>query len=140
VTRRALGRGRVLIVIGAIVTLVGLVPSWWMLGGTVTLRESGNGFEGVGILIFLAALGLLAVVTLPFATRDGESALDRPLVYAILAVVAIGAFVWRVFEISRFSGLDLPPGSLGMWITGAGLIVVAWGAAEVLIEKPPASY
>jgi hypothetical protein len=58
--RRALGRGRLLIVIGAFITLVGLVPQWWSLGGTVTTRQSGNGFDGVGIVIFLAALALLA--------------------------------------------------------------------------------
>lgn len=138
--RRALGRGRLLIVIGALVTLVGLVPTWWVLGGTVTMRQSGNGFSGVGIVIFLACLALLAVVTLPYARRDGESSLDTPPVYVLLAFAAIAAFVWRAYEIYRIGALALPPSSLGAWITAAGLLVVAWGVAEVFTERPPSTY
>ena len=137
-TRRALGRGRLLVVIGALLTLVGLVPQWWALGGTVTTRQSGNGFEGVGIIIFLAALALLALVTLPFASREGNSALDRPSAYVVLAMTAIAAFLLRVYQISQFGGLGLPPGSIGLWISGAGLLIVAWGVGEVLTEKPQA--
>ena len=137
--RRALGRGRLLIVIGALVTLVGLVPTWWVLGGTVTTRQSGNGFSGVGIVIFLTALALLAVVTLPYARRDGESSLDTPLVYVILAVAAIAAFLWRAYEIFQIGALGLPPASLGVWLTGIGLLVVAWGVGDVFTEKPPST-
>ena len=138
--RRALGRGRLLIVIGALVTLIGLVPTWWVLGGTVTIRQSGNGFSGVGIVIFLASLALLAVVTLPYARRDGESSLDVPLVYVLLAFAAIAAFLWRAYEIYLTGGLGLPPSSLGVWLTAAGLLVTAWGVGEVLVEKPPPTY
>ena len=139
-TRRALGRGRLLIVTGALITLLGLIPTWWTLGGTVTQRQSGNGFEGPGILIFLAALGLMAVVTLPFASRNGDSALDRSATYVVLALVAIGAFLWRGYEIVQFGGLGLPPASIGLWLTGAGLLVVAWGVGEVVTENPRSSY
>ena len=138
--RRALGRGRLLIVIGALITVVGLIPTWWVLGGTVTIRQSGNGFTGIGIVIFLAALALLAVVTLPYARRDGESTLDTPLVYVALAAVAIGAFLWRAYEILQFGGLGLPPASLGVWVTGIGLLIVAWGVGDVFTEKPPSTY
>jgi hypothetical protein len=140
VKRRALGRGRLLIVIGALVTLIGLVPTWWVLGGTVTIRQSGNGFSGVGIIIFLAALAALAVVTLPYARRDGESGLDTPAVYAFLALAAIVAFLWRAYEIYQLGGLGLPPASLGLWLTGVGLLVIVWGVGEVLTEKPPSTY
>ena len=138
--RRALGRGRLLMVIGALITLVGLVPTWWVLGGTVTLRQSGNGFSGVGIVIFLAALALLAVVTLPYARRDGESALDAPSVYVFLAFAAIAAFAWRAYEIYQTGALGLPPASLGVWVTAVGLLIVAWGVGEVFVEKPPPTY
>ena len=138
--RRALGRGRLLIVVGALITLVGLVPTWWMLGGTVTMRQSGNGFSGVGIVIFLAALAMLAVVTLPYARRDGESTLDTPAVYVLLAFAAIATFLWRAYEIYQIGGLGLPPASLGVWITAAGLLVVTWGVGEVFTEKAPPTY
>ena len=136
--RRALGRGRLLVIIGAVITLAGLVPTWWVLGGTVTMRESGNGLQGVGIVIFLAALGLLAVITLPYANREGESRFDRPAVYVALAGAAIAAFAWRAYDIFQFGGLGLPPASLGVWVTDLGLLVVTWGVADVFTEKPPA--
>lgn len=139
-TRRALGRGRLLVVVGAVTALIGMIPPWWSVGGSVTQTQSGNGFEGTGILVFLSALGLLALVTLPFASRDGESALDRPAVYAAAAIAAIGAFLYRVYEISQFGGLGLPTQSLGLWVTGAGLLLVAWGVGDILTEKSPTIY
>ena len=54
--RRALGRGRLLVVIGALVTLAGMVPSWWKLPRTNEVALSGNGLEGAGIIIFLGVL------------------------------------------------------------------------------------
>ena len=101
--RRALGRGRLLVVIGALVALAGMVPSWWKLPRTNEVALSGNGLEGAGIIIFLGVLALIAVVVLPYATRDGDSALDRPASYVLLALIAVGAYLFRIFEISRFN-------------------------------------
>ncbi|MEP7378597.1 MAG: hypothetical protein ABI725_03445 [Chloroflexota bacterium] len=135
--RRALGRGRWLVVIGALVTLAGMIPSWWKLPRTNAAALSGNGLEGAGIIIFLGALALLAVVTLPYATRDGDSALDRPASYVLLAMMTVGAFLFRIFEISRFASLDLPPEAPGMWLSGLGLVIVVWGVGDLLTERPP---
>lgn len=135
--RRALGRGRLLVVIGALVTLAGMIPTWWKLPRTNATSLSGNGLEGAGIIIFLGALALLAVVTLPYATRDGDSALDRPASFVLLALMTIGAFLFRMFEISRFTSLGLPTEAPGMWISGLGLLVVVWGVGDLLSERPP---
>jgi hypothetical protein len=135
--RRALGRGRLLVVLGALVTLAGMVPAWWRLARTNATVVSGNGLEGAGIVVFLAALALLAVVTLPYATRNGQSALDRPGTYVLLALAAVGAFLFRVFEISQFTALGLPLEAPGLWLSGLGLIVVVWGVADLLTERPP---
>ena len=136
-SRRALGRGRLLVVLGALVTLAGMVPAWWKLARTNAPALSGSGLEGAGIIVFLAALALLAVVTLPYATRDGDSSLDRPVSYVLLGLVAIGAFLFRVFEISRFTNLGLPQEAPGLWLSGLGLLIVVWGVADVLGERPP---
>lgn len=136
--RRALGRGRLLVALGALITLAGMIPSWWKLPRTNAAALSGNGLEGAGIIIFLGVLALLAVVTLPYATRDGHSALDRPASYVLLALIAVGAYLIRIFEISRFTGLGLPTDAPGMWLSGLGLIAVVWGVADLLTERPPA--
>ena len=137
--RRALGRGRLLVVIGALVALAGMVPSWWKLPRTNATALSANGLEGAGIIIFLGALALIAVVVLPYATRDGDSAIDRPASYVLLALMAVGAFLFRIFEISRFTSLGLPTDAPGMWISGLGLVIVVWGVGDLLTERPPAT-
>ena len=137
--RRALGRGRLLVVLGALTTLAGMIPSWWKLPRTNAAALSGNGLEGAGIIIFLGALALLAVVTVPYATRDGDAAIDRPGSYVLLALMAVGAFLFRIYEISRFASLGLPTDAPGMWLSGLGLVIVVWGVADVLTERPPAT-
>ncbi|MEP7158295.1 MAG: hypothetical protein ABI797_02630 [Chloroflexota bacterium] len=137
-TRRPLGRGRTLIALGALLVLAGMLPAWWHLAQTNRDALSGNGLEGGGIVIFLAALALLALIVLPYATRDGDSALDRPAGYVLLSLFAIAAFLFRVYEISGFASLELPMSSPGLWLTGAGVVVVVWGVADILTERPPA--
>jgi hypothetical protein len=136
-TRRALGRGRFLVVVGSLTALVGMVPPWWVVERTGQAALSGNGFEGAGLLVFLAALALLFVVVLPFASRDGESPLDRAPMYIVLALVAVAAYLWRVYEIYQFAGI-VPTQTIGLWITGAGLIILVWGVGDILSEKPSA--
>ena len=134
-TRRALGRGRLLVVLGSLIALPGLLPAWWLVERTNLTPLSGNGFQGIGIFIFLACLALLALVTLPFASRDGYSSFDRPAAYLVVGLVAIGSFLWRVFEISQSSGLSLSLQAPGMWITGAGMLLVAWGVGDLVTER-----
>jgi hypothetical protein len=138
VTRRALGRGRTLIALGALLALAGMLPAWWHLARTNALALSGNGLEGAGIVIFLCALALLALIVLPYATRDGDAALDRPASYVVLSLFAIAAFLFRLYDISGFAALELPMEAPGLWLTGGGLLVVAWGVADILTERPPA--
>jgi hypothetical protein len=121
-------------VVGAIAALAGLLPPWWFVQRTGQTALSGNGFEGAGLLVFLAALALLFVVTLPFASRNGDSSLDRAPVYSFLAIVAMGSFLYRVYEILQFGGLSTTR-SIGLWVTGVGLLIVAWGVGDVLTEK-----
>ena len=140
-TRRALGRGRLLIVVGSLITLVGMVPAWWVVERTGQAALVGNGFTSengglqlAGLVVFLAALLLLALVVLPFASRDGYSPLDRAPVYLAIALLAIGAFLFRVYQIMQFGGLSLTE-SIGLWVTGIGLLIIAWGAGDILTEK-----
>ena len=69
----------------------------------------------MGIVVFIAALVVLALVSLPYAAGDKPLAVDRALSYVIVTLVAIGAFAWRMLEFVLIdpAGLrpDLPPGS-----------------------------
>jgi hypothetical protein len=136
VTRRALGRGRLLVSLGALVTLAGTVPPWWTVGGAVTPVFTGNGFQGAGVLVFLSAITLLMLIVLPFTRRDGQAALDRPASFALLAAVGILGYLLRVVEIASMDALGLPDRAPGLWLTGAGLLVIAWGVVEVFSERP----
>jgi hypothetical protein len=129
-----------LVVIGSLSALAGLLPAWWLVERTNLTPLSGNGFQGIGIVVFLSCLALLALVTLPFASRDGRSSLDRPAVYVVVCLVAIGSFLWRAFEISQSSGLGLPTQAPGLWLTGVGLLIVAWGLGDILTERAPRAY
>ena len=135
-TRRALGRGRLLVVLGSLVAIAGLFPTWWRIERTNLSDLSGNGFQGIGVIVFLGCLTMLALVTLPFASSEGRSSLDRAAAYVLVGVSAISAFLWRMYEISQFSRLGLPMDAPGLWITGAGLLVVAWGVGDIVTERP----
>ncbi|MEO6350154.1 MAG: hypothetical protein ABIP53_05845 [Candidatus Limnocylindrales bacterium] len=138
--RPAFGRGRLLIVIGSLISLVGLVPAWWIVERTDLRPLMGNGFQGIGIIIFLGALTLMALVVLPFASREGQSGLDRAAAYIAVGAAVIGAFAWRVFEISQSSGIQPPTQAPGLWITGLGMLVVVWGIGDMLTDRRARDY
>jgi hypothetical protein len=135
--RRGLGRGRTLIAGGAILTLASMPLPWLKVGGVVLSAETADGFEGAGVLLFAACLTMLALIVLPYTRRNRETALDRPLVYAIcwlLAVVAAGSGLERILgtEGSSLTPTDAP----GLWLGVAGLAIMTWGLLELFAERP----
>jgi hypothetical protein len=139
VTRRALGRGRFLVIVGSFVALIGMVPVWWVIERTGLPSITGNGFEGAGLVVFLCCLAMLAVIVLPFASRDGDSALDRAPVYFILLLAAAAGYVWRLYDIIQFGGF-VPAQTIGLWVTGGGLLIIAWGIGDIFTERPRDSW
>jgi hypothetical protein len=137
--RRGLGRGRLLVGVGAIIVLVAMPLDWFKAGGQVLTAITGNGLEGAGILIFVASIALLAVLTLPYASRDGRSSLDRPITYLMLTGAAAVGLVIRVVQLwsSDPPLLGLPDRAPGLWLGAAGVIVLCWGVAEILAEPAP---
>jgi hypothetical protein len=75
------------------------------------------------------------VIVLPFASRDGDSSLDRAPVYFLLLIAAAAAYLWRIYEIIQIGGL-VPTQTIGLWVTGAGLLIVAWGVGDIFAERP----
>jgi hypothetical protein len=142
--RRGLGRGRAMIGIGAVLAIIGLVLPWWTaFGGDSGLpTQTGNGFDGAGIAVFVASIGLLALLVLPYASNSGSSSLDRPIVFALLGGVAVAGLVIQLVQL--WTGGSLDPWPLdqgpGMWLCILGVVLIAWGVGEVVSEgvpKPP---
>jgi quinol-cytochrome oxidoreductase complex cytochrome b subunit len=136
---RGIGRGRLFIAAGALVIVVGCFLPWWSVGGTVTDLHTGNAFDTVlGMFVFASALAMLAVMVLPYASRSSYSPLDRRVVYVLLLIVAVVAFIVRLVQINApdFAGLGPVQAIPGAWIAGAGLAVVLIGVIELLGEEP----
>lgn len=133
--RRPIGRGRTLAVVGALVILVGTVLPWY------TLRVEGGlparvfiGLAESGILAFIAALGTLALVALPYAAGDRPVSADRGLAYGLLTgLAALGLAIWPFQVIDDLSGL-LPDRAPGWWIALVGVVVLGRAAFEIIQE------
>ena len=139
--RRPLGRGRSLAAVGAVIILVGCVLPWWELsrpGGLPPI--GGNAFEGSGILVFLAGLATLALLALPYAVGDRPTGIDRPLSYAILAVVGWLGFAWRVVDLLMAGAFRFTEPAQaftngpGMWIAALGLAVLSRAVYQMTRE------
>ena len=135
--RRGLGRGRSLIAIGAVLTIVGMPLPWLKVGGAVLPAQTASGFEGAGVLPFLAAVAMLALIVLPYTTRTHESALDRPVAYLALLLLGLGGLAVEAMAILGTEGAALLPTDVpGLWLASLGMIIILWGVAEVFVERP----
>jgi|1185.fasta_scaffold507858_1 hypothetical protein len=139
--RRPVGRSRLLAAVGAIVILVGCVLPWWTVGGADGLPvRSGNAFDSLGIVVFVAALATIALVTLPYA-RERPVAADRWSTYALIAAVAWAAFLYRVIDLGLVGAfgfrepVDVIVRITGLWVTAVGLAILG-RAAFNLYQEP----
>ena len=135
--RRPLGRGRLLATIGALVVLVGCVLPWFAAtGGDTGLTPiTTNAFSDKGIVVFICALLVLALVSLPYAAGDKPLAIDRALSYVIVVSIAIGAYAWRTIEFILVDPAGIRPDlAPGLWIVGVGLVILARATYEIWSE------
>ena len=139
--RRPVGRTRLLAAIGALLMLGGCFLPWWMRGGGAgqLTSLSGTAFEGMGIVVFAAAIATLALVTLPYATERPVS-VDRWSSYALIAGVGWLAFGYRIVELASVNAFsfaepaDIITNIPGLWLSGIGLAVLARATYEMLGE------
>ena len=138
--RRGLGRGRTLIAIGGVLAVISMPLAWRTAGGIVLPVSTEWGFAGTGVIMFLAALAMLAIIVWPYTTETRQFALDRPIVYAALLVVAIAGLVLAVRELLggqeeySLTPLDAP----GLWLAIAAVGFMTWGVLELFAEQPSA--
>lgn len=136
--RRPLGRGRLLAIVGAVVILLGCLPPWYVAAGgdTGLTRTSVNAFTDKGIVLFVLALLVLALVSLPYAAGDKPVAIDRALSYTVLTVVAAGAFLWRAAEFLLIDPMGMRPDlAPGIWIVGIGLVMLTRATWDISRER-----
>jgi hypothetical protein len=133
--RRPMGRGRTLAIAGALVVLVGTLLPWYAFQVDAGLPAvEFRAFDGSGILAFIAALAVLALVTLPYAAGHRPVSADRGLAYLLLVgIAALGVAIWPLLVIEDLSGL-LPTRAPGWWIAVGGVAVLARGAFEISQE------
>ena len=135
--RRTLGRGRLIVAIGGVVMLLASLFPWGQTAGIGLPPQRTGAFDGFGIVVFLGAVALLMLIALPYAAGDQPVGIDRPVTFAIVAAVAVGGFVLKLVQIWQDDLMALPDRSLGMWLAGIGLALVAWGVAEMAVEPRP---
>ena len=135
--RRGLGRGRWLIAGGAIVTIASMPLAWLRVGGVVLSAETASGFEGAGLLVFVACLAMLALIVLPYTTTERRIALDRPIAYVACWFLVVGGMVSVTARLLGTEGSSLTPGDApGLWLAITGMAVLTWGLLELLAERP----
>ena len=136
--RRALGNGRRLAIVAALLLVVGAFLPWFVLGGDGKLPPTTfHAFDGSGILSFLAGLATLALVALPYAAGDQPIGVDRGLAYGLLAVLAIlGVLIWIPTVILDAPEGILPTRAYGYWVDVVGAIVLARAAYDIALEPP----
>jgi hypothetical protein len=119
----------------AIVILVGCFLPWWQVGGGDSLPAmSENAFSGSGIVVVLAALGTIALVTLPYAT-DRPVGIDRALSYLFLGAIGWIGLVIRVFDHATVNvGAILPDRAPGIWLAALGLVLLSRAVYEIARE------
>lgn len=141
--RRPLSRGRRLAVVGAIVVAVACLLPWYAIGGEASglPARSVDAFGGLaGLLVFLAALAVPALVSLPYASGDRPVAIDRWPAYLVLLIVAVAGVALTVLSIVAGDLLIegfRPDRAPGLWLAAVGLIVLARATFEVW-EEPVA--
>lgn len=135
--RRPLGRGRILAALSAIVIAIGCALPWYTVGGDFDAipARSVNAFGGLaGLVVFLAALAVLALVALPYAAGDQPVSIDRWPAYLLLLLAGLVGIVLSILSIVTASFLVegfLPDRAPGLYMAAVGLIGLARATFEI---------
>jgi hypothetical protein len=135
--RRPLGSGRRLAALAAIVIVVACFLPWWQTSANLGLPpRMGNAFDGSGVIVFFVALGIIALLALPYAAGDVPVALDRPLSFVILVILGWVALAIRLVDLA-LTNLDavFPQRAYGLWIAAIGLIILSRAAYDIRRER-----
>lgn len=135
--RRPLGAGRRLAALAALIIIVACFLPWWQSSGDLGLTPIGsNAFDGAGALVFYAALAIIALLALPYAAGDVPVAIDRPLSFMIVTIVAWLALLIHTLGIAlRDVEALLPQRAYGLWLAALGLVILSRAVYEIGRER-----
>jgi len=135
---RSMGGGRRLALVGAIILIAGCLLPWYTVGGDGSLPPVVFNAWAYpqGVVALLCGLGTVALVTLPYAMGPRPLAVDRGIVFAILAAAAIAGLVLWVWAVLPAPAGLLPTGAYGFWISALGAVLMARAAFEIAQEGP----
>src|SRR3954454_22988779 len=136
--RLPLGRARRIAFIASLVILVGCLLPWYVLGGNDgdMTAQVYKVWDGFGMLALIAALATIALIALPYAMIDRPDGVDRPILYAALAILAVvGVALFIPMFIFAPEGF-LPNRAPGLWVTAIGVIALARAAYDIALERP----
>ncbi len=135
--RRPLGAGRRLAAIAAILIVVACFLPWWQRSTELGLPPlAGNAFDGSGVLVFFAALTIIALLALPYAAGDVPVGVDRPLSFLIATIVGWLALLFRLIDLALINvQAVLPQRAYGLWIAALGLILLSRAVYDIGRER-----
>lgn len=123
-------RGRTLAIGAAVIMLVSLLLPWYTFVGDLP-ASAFRGWDGSGILVVIAGVATLAVLAFPSGVLRAEGPAERPIVYALLATIAVlGVVLWPLSFLDQPSGL-LPDRAPGLWLAVVGAVVSLLAAREM---------
>jgi hypothetical protein len=123
----------------AFVLLVGCVLPWWTIVVADGLPPTtGNAFESTGILVFLAAMAVLALVTLRLAS-ERPLEIDRLPAFLIILGFGLLGFVLRLLGLFGSGPLDQfrPDHAPGVFVVLVGLTGLGRAMLEIYQEPDP---
>jgi len=140
--RRPLGQGRLFAGAGSVMILIACFLLWYSAGGdsgdlpakTCSAFDGSCGTAG-GMIDFIVALLVLALVALPYASADHPVAVDRGLSFLLLTIVGWLGLLYATFSYAiqgNLAGLR-PDRAPGTWLALIGLIVLS--RATYLISR-----
>jgi hypothetical protein len=112
---------------------------WLTVGGIVLSAQTANGFEGSGVVMFLASVGMLALIVLPYTTKTRRLAIDRPVAYLALLLIALAGLGVEAIDLFTTDGNSVMPlDAPGLWLAIVAMAIVTWGVLELFAERPAA--
>ncbi len=126
-------RFRFFVLLGSLLMIASGFLPWWHAGGDTVSgvqlpAATGVGLEGVGLLIYGAAILALVFLDIGYMRGRWGFILDAPIAYLLLGLVAAGAILYQGWELWSVGYLPLPQRSPGLAVAAVGIATLLYGA------------